>query len=272
MLVLALLAPACAPEREPVTRHARARGGDPALDTADPGEDTADTGADTDTGTDTDPGEPGPLLGVDVSHWQGDVDWVRAYADGVRFAWFKATEGSYFEDDQSWANFDGAAAAGVVRAGYHFANPSYSGGAEQAAYFLDRGGDWTADGLTLPGALDFEWNPYDGDDCYDMSPDELAEWIHDFDDAYVLATGRHVAIYTSSTYWGHCVGDSSFGEILPLWVAQWSGDAPTLPQGWSSYTAWQYGNDGSVDGISTRVDVNRFEGSTRDLRDFALGR
>jgi GH25 family lysozyme M1 (1,4-beta-N-acetylmuramidase) len=283
-VLILTLAAACAPERQAVTRRAPAGTRDrdaPAIDSGD-----ADTGVDTGTGegdadvdadvdadsdADADPGEPGPLLGVDVSHWQGDVDWARAYADGVRFAWAKATEGTYYEDDQFARNLADAGAAGIVRGGYHFANPSYSGGAEQAAFFLDHGGDWAPDGLTLPGVLDFEWNPYDGDDCYDMSESELRAWIEAFDDAYVRGTGRHVAIYTSATYWNYCVGDDSFGEILPLWVADWRSGPPALPTGWSAYVAWQFSAEGTVAGIDGSCDVNRFEGGTRDLEEFADG-
>ena len=48
----------------------------------------------------------------------------------------------------------------MVRGAYHFANPRTSSGADQARYFVQNGGAWTADGKTLPGLLDIEFNPY----------------------------------------------------------------------------------------------------------------
>lgn len=53
-------------------------------------------------------------------------------------------------------NYDGATSAGLIRGGYHFAHPDESSGATQATYFLAHGGGWSADGITLPGALDIE--------------------------------------------------------------------------------------------------------------------
>ena len=60
----------------------------------------------------------------------------------------------------------------MVRGAYHFANPRTSSGADQARYFVQNGGAWTADGKTLPGLLDIEFNPYPayGNTCYNMTP------------------------------------------------------------------------------------------------------
>lgn len=69
-------------------------------------------------------------------------------------------------------------------------------GADQANYFVDNGGGWSADGKTLPGALDIEYNPY-GDTCYSMSASELTNRIADFNATYRARTGRDVVIYTA---------------------------------------------------------------------------
>ena len=61
-----------------------------------------------------------PIWGVDVSHYQGEIDWEALAAQGVRFAFIKATEGSGHVDERFFANARGAAAAGIPAGGYHF--------------------------------------------------------------------------------------------------------------------------------------------------------
>ncbi len=61
-----------------------------------------------------------PVWGVDVSHYQGEIDWEALRAQGVRFAFIKATEGSSHVDERFAQNADGASAAGVPAGAYHF--------------------------------------------------------------------------------------------------------------------------------------------------------
>ena len=63
------------------------------------------------------------------------------------------------------AQYTGATGQQMVRGAYHFANPAESSGAQQAEFFVANGGGWSADGRTLPGALDMKYNPY-GPVCY----------------------------------------------------------------------------------------------------------
>jgi GH25 family lysozyme M1 (1,4-beta-N-acetylmuramidase) len=252
----------------------------PSVDTGAPEETDTDTDSDTDTDTDTDSdtdtdtdtgrplstdtGDGANPQGVDVSHWDGDIDWDAVYADGFSFAYIKATQDTNFEDPEFWTNYDGARDAGLFRGAYHFAEPNTSDGATQADYFIEHGGDWVADGYTLPGSLDIEWNPYEGDDCYDMSVGEMTSWIHDFVDQYEARTGRAPTIYCGQLWWSYCVDDSDF-SLSPLWVADWSDTPPDLPSGWTDYAFWQYSSDGTVDGIPVASDVNVFHGSEARL-------
>lgn len=235
--------------------------------------DTADTGEATDTANDSgDPVDTGPstLVGIDVSGWDPGIDWSKVAAAGVYFSYAKATEGTYYTNDEFSAQNSGAAKAGLLRGAYHFANPSDSDGVEQADFFVDNGGGWQDDGKTLPGVLDFEWNPYDGGDCYSMTPHELGGWVRDFADEYEARVGRLPVIYTSKTYWGECV-DSEAGAELPLWVSDWGSGPPELPTGWSTWTFWQTADDGTVPGVDGAVDMNEFGDNLTALRAFAAG-
>lgn len=95
-------------------------------------------------------------VGVDVSNWQGAINWGSVRGAGIEFSWMKATEGTTYKDPRFSANYLGAYNAGVIRGAYHFARPDLSGGAAQANFFASSGGAWSRDNLTLPGVLDIE--------------------------------------------------------------------------------------------------------------------
>ena len=279
-MLLAILTAGCAVEEAPRTRHSRAahdrRTGQQAdADTDADGDTDADADADTDTDSDADPwaaddNTNAVTVGVDVSHWQGAVDWASVAADGVQFALAKATQSDWYVDSEFADNYAGARAAGLMFGGYVFAIPDESDGASQADFLVENGGDWVADGYTIPGVLDIEYNP-NGNTCYDLSRSEMAAWVRDFDDEYIALTGRAPLIYSNQDWWNTCVGASDIPDTAPLWVAYWSTGSPALPTGWEDYVLWQYADDGAVNGIETGVDMDRFSGSQRQLRAFVLG-
>jgi GH25 family lysozyme M1 (1,4-beta-N-acetylmuramidase) len=201
------------------------------------------------------------VAGIDISHWQGSINWTSVRGAGIEFAWMKATEGTDYTDPSFDANYPAAHGAGVIRGAYHFARPDVSSGATQANFFADNGGAWSADNLTLPGVLDIESNPY-GSSCYGLSTTSMRSWIMDFYNTYKARTGRDMVIYTSPSWWNSCTGSwSGMASLSPLWVAHWTTGSPTLPGGFSVWTVWQYTSSGSVSGISGNVDLNWFNGS-----------
>ncbi|MGW7379911.1 lysozyme [Streptomyces sp. NPDC054794] len=211
----------------------------------------------------------GPPKGHDVSSHQRNVDWPSAKAKGARFVYIKATEATAYRNPYFAQQYDGSRAAGLIRGAYHFAVPNKSSGKAQAAYFVRGGGAWTADGWTLPPALDVEYNPYDKKDkCYGLSKARMVAWIKSFSDELKRRTGRRPVIYTTTHWWNLCTGGSgAFAANHALWIARHgSGDAGALPAGWSYWTFWQYDNSGSLPG-----DQNLFNGSPNGLRTFARG-
>ncbi|KRV49814.1 lysozyme [Wenjunlia vitaminophila] len=202
--------------------------------------------------------------GIDVSRWQGSINWTSVRNAGIQFAWIKATEGTSYKDPNFNTNYPNAYYAGVIRGAYHFALPNASSGTTQADYFASNGGGWSADNLTLPGVLDIESNPY-GAQCYGLSTTQMRTWISDFYNRYKARTTRDVVIYTSPSWWNTCTGGwNGMATKSPLWVAHWTtASSPTLPTGFSVWTVWQYTSTGSVSGISGNVDRDRFNG-TRD--------
>lgn len=206
--------------------------------------------------------------GVDVSNWTGDIDWDAAVAGGAKFAFVQATEGVDYINPRFQQQYGGAGTAGLMRGAYHFAQPHESDGTAQAEYFLANGGKWTGDGVTLPGVLDVEDNPYKDrngkNSCYDLSPEDMVTWIKDFTKKYRQRTGRHAIIYTTTSWWQTCTGDSVEFKSNPLWLARWGSEPGDLPKGWKKQTFWQSADKGPIVGSQ-----DSFNGSESQLKAMA---
>lgn len=209
---------------------------------------------------------PAGVPGIDVSHHNGAINWSSVAGSGVKFSYIKATEGTNFISPAFATNYTQSHAAGLIRGAYHFARPDASSGAAQANYFADHGGAWSADGQTLPGALDLE-DTASAPHCYGKSPAQIVAWTRDFSDTYRARTGRDVVLYTSAGWWNDCAGGSNaFASTNPLWAASWNnGSSPTMPGGFGVYTFWQYTDKGAVPGIGGNTDLNVFNGSEARL-------
>ncbi|KAF4155538.1 hypothetical protein CNMCM6069_007946 [Aspergillus lentulus] len=96
--------------------------------------------------------------GIDLFEVHLPVDWKGAVANGVKFVFVKATEGINYQNLRFPTQTAGAVAAGIVHGAVHFASAAESSGADQADFFIEHGGNWTADGQTLPGVLEMEGN------------------------------------------------------------------------------------------------------------------
>jgi GH25 family lysozyme M1 (1,4-beta-N-acetylmuramidase) len=206
------------------------------------------------------------VAGMDVSSHQGNVNWSSAWANGARFAYVKATEGTSYKNPYFAQQYNGSYNVGMIRGAYHFALPGYSSGAAQANYFVDNGGGWSRDGKTLPPAVDLEYNPY-GATCYGLSQAAMVNWIRDFSNTVLARTGRYPTIYTSTSWWTQCTGNSgAFGSTNPLWIARYASTVGTLPNGWGFHTIWQYASSGTFPG-----DQNWFNGAYDRLQALANG-
>ncbi|WP_329397635.1 lysozyme [Streptomyces lydicus] len=220
----------------------------------------------TGAGSPAGPALAGSVEGVDVSSHNGNVAWSTLWNSGVRFAYVKATESTSYTNPYFAQQYNGSYNAGLIRGSYHFATPNTSSGAAQANYFVDHGGGWSRDGKTLPGALDMEYNPY-GSTCYGLSAAGLVNWMKDWFATYKARTGRDAVIYTSTSWWKQCTGNSAaFGAVNPLWVPRYGSSVGELPGGWGFHTIWQYTSTGPTVG-----DHNLFNGAYDRLQALANG-
>ncbi|GAB3561979.1 GH25 family lysozyme [Spelaeicoccus albus] len=210
---------------------------------------------------------PSGTRGIDVSHWQGNINWSKV-SSNVKFAYIKATESTTYTDPQFNDNYIGAYKQGIIRGAYHFALPNKSSGAAQANYFVKNGGGWSSDGKTLPPLLDMEYNPY-GNTCYGLSDSQMVSWVKSFVNRMKKLTGRPPAIYTTTDWWKTCTGNSSKFSSSPLFIARYNSTVGTLPNGWNFQTFWQYSDSDNPPNYPGDQDV--FNGSAKQLQQLAKG-
>ncbi|MCC2688766.1 MAG: glycoside hydrolase [Rhizobiaceae bacterium] len=191
--------------------------------------------------------------GTDVSKYQRTVDWEKAKASGVSFAFIKATEGGDRVDSHFNEHWRGTKAAGIPRSAYHFyyfCRPA----AEQARWFI---ANVPSDRSALPPVLDMEWNP-DSPTCK-LRPDaatvrsEMKTFLEIVERHY----GKKPIIYTSIDFFDDN-GLSGF-RGYPYWLRSVAGHPRDKYRG-HPFTFWQYTATGVIPGIGGNADVNVFNG------------
>ncbi len=193
-----------------------------------------------------------PFAGVDVSHHRGPIRWPSVRAQGIAFAYIKATEGGDFVDSRFQENWTQARAAGLAVGAFHFFTFCRDG-ASQATNFLatvPRAAD------ALPPAVDLE---FDGNCAWVPDWSDLKQQLGAFLEPLRRAYGREPVLYmTREFYDAYLRNAPDRFPSSPLWVRdvyrapRWLGHRP--------WTVWQYANNGRVEGIDGLVDLNVFVG------------
>jgi GH25 family lysozyme M1 (1,4-beta-N-acetylmuramidase) len=203
--------------------------------------------------------------GLDVSHWQGPIDWLQVAGAGNTFVFAKATEGTTITDVTYAINRAGAQGVGMELGAYHFARPGGSTDAArtanaiaQADHFVDvaqtTGGD-------LPLVLDLETKG-------GLTQTALLTWTRAWLDEVSARTGVRALVYTSPNFWKTAAADSPTiaGAGSKLWVAHWTtNSAPLVPGsnwGGTGWTFWQWTDCTKVPGIAHCVDGDRVNGAS----------
>jgi lysozyme len=202
---------------------------------------------------------PATLPGIDVSHHNGTPDWAQVKADGVRFAIVKATEGQTFVDGEYATNRAQAAAASLPFTAYHFAQPDTTANDAvlEADHFLDTA--QLGRNHLLP-VLDLEVNN-------GLGPKKMVAWAKTWLTRVQQRLGVKAIIYTGPSFWATSMRNSRWfaDNGYRLWVAHYGVSQPTVPAhnwGGRGWTLWQYTNQGSVDGVSGNVDLDRYAGTS----------
>lgn len=197
-----------------------------------------------------------PVVGVDLSAHNGDIDFGRVAADGVDFAFLKASEGVTFRDPKFRANYDAAREAGLKTGAYHFFRFDCDG-YEQGRNFLA-----SVDSLhfDLPLAIDIEeWsNP---EEC---STDKVVEALRGMIFA-LEGSGRKVILYTNKRGFNRFI--KGHLEEMPVWVCSFT-NPPFASDDW---VLWQHSHESTVDGIRGKVDLNTFNGDSLTWEKWLVG-
>ncbi|HEY6567809.1 MAG TPA: GH25 family lysozyme, partial [Actinomycetota bacterium] len=200
-----------------------------------------------------------PIRGIDVSHWQDEIDWQRVANAGKEFAYLKSTDDIDYLDETFAFNRAQAKANGLSVGAYHFARPDQSQGdaVREARWFVEQTNP--RPGELLP-VLDIETN--DG-----LTQDQMTTWARRWIEEVRELTGVTPMVYTSPYGWLERFGDTR--RIArggsPLWVAHWGVTSPLVPAGnWdgNGWVLWQYTSQGHVAGIVGDVDLDRLWGGT----------
>jgi lysozyme len=195
-----------------------------------------------------------PVHGIDVSKYQGSIDWATARAHGVNFAFIKATEGGDRLDSRFHEHWRGAREAGVARGAYHFyyfCTPAEA----QARWFIanvpkERG--------MLPPVIDLEWNPQSPTCTYRPPAEAVRSEALTFMNILERHYGQRPVIYTDPGFFERNQLMRLAGE--EVWLRSTAAH-PTDRYGVAGWTFWQYSATGLIPGIGGEVDLNAFGGS-----------
>ena len=203
-------------------------------------------------------------LGVDISHYQGSINWSKVHTS-KDYAYAKATEGTSYTDLSFGTNWQAMKAAGVTRGAYHFYRASQDP-VKQADFFVQtiaNKGGFNA-GSDLAPMVDVEVT--DG-----ASAATLVSGLKKFIAEAESKLGGNVklVIYTGPSFWINTLGNPNL-STNPLWIAHYTTAAkPWIPSHWSTYTIWQYTDVVSTPGISAGgVDGDRWNGPESTVQAF----
>ncbi|TNF38393.1 MAG: hypothetical protein EP329_00560 [Deltaproteobacteria bacterium] len=197
-------------------------------------------------------------FGIDVSKWQGTINWASVKNAGVKFAIIRISDGTNYIDEKFPTNWSSAKAQGILRGAYQFFRPGQDPIA-QADVLISKLNTYGKG--ELPPVIDVEVT--DG-----QSPATVAARVGQWLNRVKSQLGVTPMIYTGSYFWESNVASAAYASY-PLWIAHWTTGCPSIPHQWSDWKFHQYSSDGTVSGISGRVDVNHFNGSLAQLQAWA---
>ena len=181
------------------------------------------------------------LLGIDVSQYQGTIDWKKVKGDGIQFAILKIIKKNLNPDEQFESNWSGCEEAGIPVPwvyNYSYATTEAKGRTDAQAVLK------TLNGRETGVCLDVE----------DACQKGLGTLLIDIINAYaevILSAGLDFCVYTGEWFFNTYIKPYG-GLSYPLWIAKYGSYKPNIP----GMIGWQYTSRGKVAGISGNVDMN----------------
>lgn len=185
--------------------------------------------------------------GIDVSVWQGDIDFEAVKADGIEVVYIRSSIGSDYTDSLFRQNYERAKAAGLRIGFYHFVTAQTVEEAQYQAHFF----------ASVISGLSFDCMPaMDFESFSGLSNRQINDISLAFMEALERYTGKDAIFYTNAYTAANILTDAM--AQYPIWIAQWGVSEPQNNGRWTSWTGWQYTSTGRVSGISGNVDRDRF--------------
>lgn len=186
--------------------------------------------------------------GIDVSAWQGYIDYEKVKQDGIEIVYIKATEGTWYVDSYLQYNYENAKKQGLKVGFYHFVRATNVAQARQEAEFFANAIQSMEPDCRL--AMDFE-------EFGDLSIEQINEISFAFLEHLQEITKKELVIY-SNTNDAINIFSEELAQKYPLWVANYGVQEPYDNGKWNSWIGFQYTSRGIVNGISGYVDKNEF--------------
>lgn len=185
--------------------------------------------------------------GIDVSGWQGNIDYSEVASSGIEIVYMKASEGTSFVDPYFNQNYTNAKANGLKVGFYHYLTArSNSEAVAQANFFVS-----TISGMTPDCRLAMDFESFGN-----LSAEEINEIGLTFMQTVENLSGKEMVIYSDTSNASNIFGGGLTN--YPLWVAQYEVEEPTPNGNWDSWVGWQYTDAGEISGINGYVDRDRF--------------
>lgn len=191
------------------------------------------------------------LNGLDVSHYQGNVDWPLV-AESFQFAFIKATEGDQYVDPKFHTNIAGIQNTSLSFSAYHFYSPA-SDPVKQASNFLSH---TRAYNLTLPPVVDIEVAP---DNDLNAFHDGIQQWL----DKVRESSGCTPIIYSSKSFWNKYL-QSRFSDY-PVWISDYTTSKDSIAS--IPWSFWQFSDRGSAPGVEGLVDQSLYRGTEKSIQE-----
>lgn len=185
--------------------------------------------------------------GIDVSSYQGEIDFRKVKESGIQVVYIKATEGTYYIDPYLESNYKNAKENGLKVGLYHYVTARTEEAAKQEAkFFVAR-----ASGKDIDCKLAMDFETFGS-----LSKAEINRIGLTFLKEVERLSGKQTILYsnayTASNIW------SGENTKYPLWVAEYDVEYPTNSGTWKTWAGWQYADDGEINGIRGYVDRNKF--------------
>lgn len=204
---------------------------------------------------------PYQVRGLDVSHYQAQIDWVtlksmKVGRDSLTFVFIKATEGEDYTDNFFEENWSESKKVGFLQGAYHYYRPNAEPIA-QAHHFIKHVPN---DKNMLPPVLDIEER---GDLDMELLLRNLQTWLDIVQNHYK----KTPIIYSNRNFYTYFL-KNKFQKKYPVWIAQYK-DLNEKPLEETDWVFWQHSAEAQANGIAPKVDLNVFRGSFQELKKLA---